>query len=75
MSELEEYKKLVQVQKKYREDSIISLKNEIADKLRPEFEDFWETENTPMNDMLGEIYRQKLILIAKMLEKYDIDVK
>lgn len=75
MSELEEYKKLVQVQKKYREDSIMSLKNEIADKLRPEFEDFWETENTPMSDMLGEIYRQKLILIAKMLEKYDIDVK
>ncbi len=73
--ELEKYKKLVKAQKEYRENSIASLKMEIASKLYPVFEDFYETENIPMNEMLGEIYRQKLIQIAKILKKYDINVK
>lgn len=72
--ELEEYKKLVEAQKQYREDSIASLKNEIASKLHPEFEDFYETKNMPMNEILGEIYRLKLIEIAKILKSYEINV-
>ena len=75
MNKIEEYQKLVQAQKQYREDSIASLKSDIGRSLHAEFEDFYETINTPMNEMLGEIYREKIAKIAKILADYDIEVQ
>ena len=75
MDKIEEYKNLVQAQKQYREDSIASLKVDIGKSLHAEFEDFYESINMPMNEMLGEIYRGKLIQVAKILKKYDIEVQ
>ena len=74
-AKIEEYKTLVQAQKQYREDSIASLKADISKSLHAEFEDFYETTNMPMNEMLGEIYREKLNHIAKILEQCGINVK
>ena len=74
MDKIEEYKNLVQSQKQYREDSIASLKADISKSLHAEFEDFYESIDMPMNEMLGEIYREKLIQVAKILKKYDIEV-
>ena len=73
-AKIEEYKTLVQAQKQYREDSIASLKDDISKSLHAEFEDFYESIDMPMNEMLGEIYREKLIQVAKILKKYDIEV-
>ena len=76
MDKIEEYKNLVQAQKQYREDSIASLKVDIGKSLHAEFEDFYESINMPMNEMLGEIYRAKLAQIANILKtKYDIEVQ
>ena len=75
MDKIEEYKNLVQSQKQYREDSIASLKADIGKSLHAEFEDFYESTNMPMNEMLGEIYRAKLAQVAKILKKYDIEVQ
>lgn len=72
---IEELRQLVQSQKQYRDSSIASLKNDVGRKLHAEFEDFYETTNMPMNEMLGEIYREKLNHIAKILEQCGIDVK
>ena len=75
MDKIEEYKNLVQAQKQYREDSIASLKVDICKSLHAAFEDFYESINMPMNEMLGEIYRAKLAQIANILKtKYDIEV-
>lgn len=70
-----EYERLCETQKQYREDSIASLKGEIGLKLHAEFEDFFETKDIPMNEMLGEIYRAKLEKIAKILKGFDIEVQ
>lgn len=75
MTKLEEYEKLVEAQKQYRESSIAALKDEIAAKLKPEYQDFYETSDIPMTDMLGEIYKAKLNQIAKILAGYGIDVR
>ena len=75
MDKIEEYKNLVQAQKQYREDSIAWLKVDIGKSLHAEFEDFYESINMPMNEMLGEIYRAKLAQIANILKtKYDIEI-
>lgn len=74
-NEVEERKKLNQTQVHYKEMSISSLKSEIGDALRAEYEDFYETINVEMSDMLGEIYKDKLMQIAKILEQKDIKVK
>lgn len=74
MSELEEYKRLIKAQKQYREDSMSSFCDEVGRSLHAEFEDFYETKDMPMCDMLGEIYKEKLLQIAKILEKHNINV-
>ena len=74
MSELEQYKNLVQAQKQYREDSHTSFCEDVAKALRPEYEDFLESKDLPMNDMLGEIYREKLIKIMKILHQKGINI-
>ena len=73
--QLEEANRLISVQKQYREDSIKSLTEEIQRALKPGFDDFYETINIPINEMLGEIYREKICDIAKILSKYDICVR
>lgn len=73
--ELEERKKLNQAQVQYREDAQVALLQEIARELKAEYADFLETKNASMNEMLGEIYREKLKNIAKILEKKGIKVE
>ena len=70
-----EYKNLIAAQKEYRKECIESLKNEIAENLTPEFDDFFESLDFPMSDMLGEIYKEKLLKISKILNNYNINVK
>ena len=73
--EIEERKKLNQVQVQYREDSQEALLQDIARALKAEYGDFIETEKVPMSEMLGEIYREKLKNIAKILQKKGIKVE
>lgn len=67
-----ELKTLVSAQKKYREDSEKALLEEIAHSLNAEYSDFIESLDMPMNEMLGEIYREKCKQIFKILEKQGI---
>ena len=71
----QEYKNLIAAQKEYRKECISSLKSEIAENLKPEFDDFFESLDFPISDILGEIYKEKLLKIAKILSNYGIDVK
>ena len=64
---IKELEELVKVQKQYREDCIQSLKKDISKTLKIEYEDFFESVDLPMNEMLGEIYREKIKNIAKIL--------
>ena len=48
---------------------------EVAKALRVEFGDFFVTETAPMNEVLGEIYREKIKNIAKILDAKGIKVK
>lgn len=72
--EVDERKKLNDAQVQYREDAQISLLQDIARALRPEYGDYAETKDVPMNKMLGEIYREKIKQIFKILEQKGIKV-
>lgn len=72
--EVDERKKLNDAQVQYREDSQASLLQDIARALKPEYGDYAETKDAPMNEMLGEIYREKLKQIFKILEQKGIKV-
>lgn len=72
--EVDERKKLNDAQVQYREDAQASLLQDIARALKPEYEDYAETKEIPMSEMLGEIYREKLKLIFKILEQKGIKV-
>jgi len=75
MDKTAEYQQLIEAQKQYRIDSHKSFCEETAQKLRPEFEDFFESEDMPMTEVLGEIYREKLRHIAKILKQQGIYIK
>lgn len=72
--EVDERKKLNDAQVQYREDSQASLLQDIARALKPEYGDYAETKDAVMNEMLGEIYREKLKQIFKILEQKGIKV-
>ena len=72
--EVDERKKLNDAQVQYREDTQAALLQDIARALKPEYGDYAETINVPMNEMLGEIYREKLKQIFKILEQKGIKV-
>lgn len=72
--EVDERKKLNDAQVQYREDSQASLLQDIARALKPEYGDYAETKDAPMSEMLGEIYREKLKQIFKILEQKGIKV-
>lgn len=72
--EVDERKKLNDAQIQYREDTQVSLLQDIARALKPEYGDYAETISVPMNEMLGEIYREKLKHIFKILEQKGIKV-
>lgn len=74
MNKIVELENLIQAQRQYREDSIKSLCDDIGRNLHAEFEDFHQTKDMPMCDMLGEIYRCKLDNIEKILKRYNINV-
>ena len=74
MDKVTELEQLVKAQKQYREESMKSLCDEIGRALHAEYEDYFETKDMPMNEMLGEIYRHKLEQIAKILSQYNINV-
>ena len=73
--QLQDALKLIDAQKKYRHDSEIALKNQIAQALKPEFDDFFESINMPESEQLFEIYREKIKNISKILAQFDICVK
>lgn len=73
--EVDERKKLNEAQVQYREDSQASLLQDISRALKPQYGDFAETKDVPMNEMLGEIYREKLKQIFKILEQKGIKVE
>ncbi len=73
--EVDERKKLNEAQVQYREESQASMLDEIARALKAEYGDFAETKDTPMSEMLGEIYREKLNQIFKILDQKGIKVK
>ena len=72
--EVDERKKLNDAQVQYREDTQAALLQDIARALKPEYGDYAETINVPMNEMLGKIYREKLKQIFKILEQKGIKV-
>lgn len=72
--EVDERKKLNDAQVQYREDTQAALLQDIARALKPEYGDYAETINVPMNEMRGEIYREKLKQIFKILEQKGIKV-
>lgn len=74
MDKVTELEKLVRVQKQYRVDAHQSFCEDVANSLRPEFKDFLETKDMPMNEMLGEIYRAKLETIMKTLNAKGINI-
>ena len=59
----------------FREDSESALLKEIASSLRAEYTDFVESENDEMDIVLGEIYREKIKSIFRILERKGIQVK
>lgn len=73
--EVDERKKLNDAQVQYREDVQASLLQDIARALKAEYGDYAETKDAPMNEMLGEIYREKLKQIFKILEQKGIKVE
>ena len=73
--ELDERKKLNDVQIQYIEDVQVPLLQDIARALKPEYGDYAETKDFPMSEMLGEIYREKLKQIFKILEQKGIKVR
>lgn len=72
--EIDERKRLNDAQVQYREDSRTSLQD-IARALKAEYGDYAETKDAPMSEMLGEIYREKLKQIFKILEQKGIKVE
>ena len=58
----------------FKEDSETALLQDIANALKNEYEDFADSVKDPMDDMLGEIYREKLKSIFKILERKGIKV-
>lgn len=73
--EIEERKELNKAQTQYREDSQASLLKEIAGALKAEYSDYAESKNDEMDVMLGEIYRDKVGNIFKILESKGIKVE
>ena len=73
--EVDERKKLNDAQVQYREDAQASLLQDIARALKAEYGDYAETKDSPMDVMLGEIYREKLKQIFKILEQKGIKVE
>ena len=73
--EVDARKKLNDAQVQYREDAQVSLLQDIARALKAEYGDYAETKDMPMNEMLGEIYREKLKQIFKILEQKGIKVE
>lgn len=73
--EIDERKRLNDAQVQYREDSRTSLLQDIARALKAEYGDYAETKDAPMSEMLGEIYREKLKQIFKILEQKGIKVE
>lgn len=73
--EVDARKKLNDVQVQYREDAQASLLQDIARALKAEYGDYSETKDKPMDKMLGEIYREKLKQIFKILEQKGIKVE
>lgn len=74
MDKIAELENLIQAQKQYREDSLKSLCDDIGRNLHAEFEDFHQTKDMPICDLLGEIYKAKLENIIKILTQYNISV-
>lgn len=73
--EVEERKRLNDAQVQYREASEVSLLQDIARALKAEYGDYIETKDAPMNTMLGEIYREKLKQVFKILDQNGIKVE
>ena len=73
--EVDERKRLNDAQIQYREDAQLSLLQDIARALKAEYGDYAETKDAPMSEMLGEIYREKLKQIFKILEQKGIKVE
>ncbi len=72
--EVDERKKLNDAQVQYREDAQASMLQDIARALKAEYGDYEETKDQPMDEMLGEIYREKLKQIFRILEQKGIKV-
>ena len=72
--EVDERKNLNDAQVQYREESQASMLQDIARALKPEYGDYVETKDAPMSEMLGEIYREKLKQIFKILDQKGIKV-
>lgn len=73
--EVDERKKLNDAQVQYREDVQASMLQDVARALKAEYGDYAETKDVPMSEMLGEIYREKLKQVFKILEQKGIKVE
>ncbi len=73
-SEVSERKRLNDAQVQYREEAQESLLQDIARSLKAEYGDYAETKDIPMNEKLGEIYREKIGQIFKILDQKGVKV-
>lgn len=75
LMELEERRRLDRIQAKYREECVQSALNEIGEKLYCSYEDFMESIGEPMDNILGEIYREKLKDVYRTLTRFGVNIR
>lgn len=73
--ECEERRELNEIQIQYRIDSHEAFCKDVARKLWAEYDDFKDSQNLEMTPMLGEIYREQLRHVFRILKQNDIDVE
>lgn len=71
---LKERENLNAAQVQYRKDSQESLLQDIATALKAEYGDFEAAKDVPMDGTLGEIYKEKLSNVFKILEQKGVQV-
>lgn len=74
-SEISNRDSVISIFDKDKNNSLSELLNSIATSLKYEYLDFQESINCEINDTLGEVYREKIIEIFKILEKNGIKME
>jgi len=72
---ISEHKALNETFSTVKKQDEIALLNDIANEIRAEYDDFKESQNDEMDIVLGEIYREKLKNVFKILKRKGINME